>query len=137
MIIFILKNILEKLDILKINRIKLLLYQNDYSNFKNIKNLSIDYLFDEDGENNKFLHREILQGNINLENLKRLKLTIPYDIQIKNINKNENLLNFVKICSLKGNYDNSNAFFIEFFKYIFRNANIDIITYNKKLLMNS
>ena len=107
MIIFILKNILEKLDILKINRIKLLLYQNDYSNFKNIKNLSIDYLFDEDGENNKFLHREILQGNINLENLKRLKLT------------------------------NSNAFFIEFFKYIFRNANIDIITYNKKLLMNS
>ena len=118
MIIFILKNILEKLNILKINRIKLLLYQNDYSNFKNIKNLSIDYLFDEDGENNKYLHREILRVNINLENLKRLKLTIPYDIQIKNINKNENLLNFVKICGLKGNYDNSNAFFIEFLKYI-------------------
>ena len=69
-----------------------------------------------------------------MENLKRLKLAIPYDIQINNINKNKKLLDFLKIYNLRSHYDISNIFFIEFFKYIFKNPNIYILTHNNKII---
>lgn len=39
-----------------------------------------------------------------------------------------------KICNLRSHYDVSNEFFIEFFKYIFKNPNIYIITHNNKIV---
>ena len=69
-----------------------------------------------------------------MENLKRLKLAIPYNIQINNINKNKKLLDFLKIYNLRSHYDISNIFFIEFFKYIFKNPNIYILTHNNKII---
>jgi len=123
--VYIKKEILDKLESLKIKKVRWFVFNNECFHFKNLKNANIEFFQYNDIINinsKKYFHEEFLKGNISWEKLERLKINIPFGYdKIKKSYKNNQIRDFINIANLRGMYDSSQEFYQEFFNYIFKN----------------
>ena len=130
--LYIKKEILDKLETLKIKKIIWYVLEHENFYFKNIKKLNIECLKPNDKYlNEKYIYDEILNGNIIWEKLKKLKINIPYGDKIEEEFKNKKIIEFINIANLREGYDDSIDFFHKFFKFIFENQILELKTKKK------
>ena len=136
--IYIKKEILDKIETLKIRGGNWFISNNENFDNKNIKELDIESDIEcclkKNDINKKYFFSEVLEGNINFEKLKKLKLCIPYTKSIiEKKYKNEKIVDFINNANLRDLGDNTKSdFFPQFFKFIFENQIISPKTSNKK-----
>ena len=135
--LYIKKDILDKLDTLKIRYANFFVLNNEYFHFKNIKKLDVECIFatkNEFDNNKKYFFEELLKGNIKFEKLEKLKLSIPYtQDKINNKYINEQIVNFIDIANLREMYDSPESeFFPKIFKFIFENQVMNLKNNNQK-----
>lgn len=130
--VYIKKEILDKLETLKIKKVRWFVLNNEYFHFKNLRNVNIEFFQWNNIINinsKKYFHEEFLNGNISWEKLERLKINIPFDYErINKSYKNKQIRDFINIANLREMYDSSDEFYQEFFKYIFKNQILYIET---------
>ena len=126
------KEILDKLETLKIKKVRWFVLKNENFHFKNLEKINIEFFQHNEIINinsKKYFHEELLNGNISWEKLKRIKIKIPFDNErINKSYKNEEIRDFINIANLRDVYDSSDEFFQEFFKFIFKNQILYIKT---------
>ena len=138
--VYIKKEILDKLETLKIKKVRWFVLNNEYFHFKNLRNVNIEFFHWNNIINinsKKYFHEEFLNGNISWEKLERLKVNIPFDYErINKSYKNKQIRDFINIANLREMYDSSDEFYQEFFKYIFKNQILYIETNKENKTMD-
>lgn len=125
--VYIKREILDKLDVLKIKNVNWIIEDNETLHLKNIKelNFKISKFPEKYIEHKKYFFEEILKGNVIWEKLNKLKITSIFtdleDIIKNNIEYwiNKEIIYFFKIADLREGYENSKSQFFFFFSILF------------------
>ena len=133
------KEILDKLDILKIKEVNWIIEDNETFHFKTIKELhyKIHKFPKKYIDHKKYFFKEFLKGNISWEKLNKLKITSPFT-DLKDIIKNDDeywindeIIVFFINAYLRDGYGyekSTSEFFQFFFNFILNFQNIHINT---------
>ena len=141
--IYLKKEIINNLEILKIKNCNWTIQEKESFDLKNIIKLHINncILPEHNNVQIKYFIKELLNGNVIWEKLEKLKISTYFCFipEAKEKFKNEKILDFFKVSSMREEYeDASSEFFPHFFNFFFKNINnqnifIETHNYNKNI----